>query len=588
MKQRVRSITVLALLSVVLLSACSGQSIFSSVGASLPALTQTLAQSAQPQVTAQPTVPQPVQGAAVPQSEAIAAFQGTLESIYQNVNPSVVNIRILQSATGMEGLMPGNQDLPEMPFNFPFPFNDPGNQDQQGQQAPEQQSPEQQAPDQSTPQYNQGAGSGFVWDQAGHIVTNNHVVDGAEKVEVTFSDGTTVPATVVGKDVNTDLAVIKVDVSADKLRPIQLADSTQVKVGQLAVAIGNPFGLEGTMTVGIISSMGRTLPVAEGTQARQSYSIPNIIQTDAPINPGNSGGVLVDSQGALIGVTAAIESPVRANAGIGFAIPSVTVQKVVPELIAKGSYEHPWIGISAMDLTPDLAKAMNLNADQRGALVEEVVAGGPAEMAGLRASDKQHTLDGQNVKIGGDVIVAVDGTPIKGMSELIAYLADHTSVGQQIVVSVLRDSQKTDVDLTLGKRPGAEENKAVAQTQPGKNQPNAWLGIRGADVTAGLAEAAKLPSDVKGVLVQQVENNSPAEKAGLRGGTESVTVNGEQVMVGGDVITAIDGQAVSGIQSLRNILAKHNSGDNVSLEVLRDGQLVALQVTLASYPNPGQ
>ena len=202
-------------------------------------------------------------------------------------------------------------------------------------------------------QYQSALGSGFVWDQNGDIVTNNHVVSGADKIEVTFSDGTIVPATLVGADPDSDLAVIKVDVPADKLHPVQLGDSSAVKVGQLAIAIGNPFGLEGTMTTGIISAVGRSLPANDNST--QSYTIPDVIQTDAPINPGNSGGVLVDVQGQVLGVTSAIESPVRASAGVGFAIPSAIVNNVVPALIKDGKYVHSWLGISGTTLVPDLA-----------------------------------------------------------------------------------------------------------------------------------------------------------------------------------------------------------------------------------------
>jgi 2-alkenal reductase len=233
-----------------------------------------------PQAVQQPTQAPPAQ---VPASGELAALQGTLSQIYDKVNPSVVNIQVAALA------------------NF------------QGDQIPVQ----------------QGLGSGFVWDTAGHIVTNNHVVDGAEEIQVTFADGRSVSGEVVGRDVNSDLAVLRVDLPADQLQPVQVADSTQVRVGQLAIAIGNPFGLEGTMTLGIISALGRSLPVESGFQGGAFYRIPDVIQTDAPINPGNSGGVLVNDLGQVVGVTAAIESSTGSNAGIGFAIPSAIVQRVV-------------------------------------------------------------------------------------------------------------------------------------------------------------------------------------------------------------------------------------------------------------------
>jgi 2-alkenal reductase len=293
-----------------------------------------------------------------------------------------------------------------------------------------------------------------VWDEAGHIVTNNHVVEGADKIEVTFADGTIVPATLVGANRDSDLAVIKVDVPAEELHPVRMGDSTQVKVGEIAVAIGNPFGLENTMTVGFISALGRSLPVESNGSAGPTYRIPDIIQTDAPINPGNSGGVLVNDQGEVIGVTAAIASPVQASAGIGFVIPSAIVQKVVPELIEKGHYAVPWLGISGTSLDPDLTQGMGLDAGQRGVLVVDVTPDGPADKAGLRGSDRSITVDGEDRRVGGDVIVAIGGQTLETFDDLIAYLFGSTKVGQQVTLTVLRDGQQQEVQVTLGERPG--------------------------------------------------------------------------------------------------------------------------------------
>ncbi|NNJ12615.1 PDZ domain-containing protein [Chloroflexales bacterium ZM16-3] len=350
---------------------------------------------------------------------SLAAYEGTLEQIYSQVNPSVVHVEVVEQAAAQ----------PAMPDPFGL-FNG-----QQGQ-----------------PQVQVGSGSGFLWDNQGHIVTNNHVVAGASKISVTLSDGTTVQASVVGADPTSDLAVIAVDPQATaSLQPIQVGDSTQVKVGQLAIAIGNPFGLDGTMTTGIISAIGRSLPTGSGNAP--SYTIPNVIQTDASINPGNSGGVLLDDAGRLIGVTAAIESPVRASSGVGFAIPAAVVQQEVPGLIKDGKYEHPWIGLSGSTLNPDEAQAMSLPAGQRGTLVATVVSGGPADKAGLRGSDRQVTISGMQAQVGGDVITAVDGQPVKSFDDLVAYLADHTKVGQSVKVTLLRGGKEQTIDLTLAARP---------------------------------------------------------------------------------------------------------------------------------------
>ncbi len=304
-------------------------------------------------------------------------------------------------------------------------------------------------------QVGQGAGSGFVWDTLGHIVTNNHVVDGSDSIQVTFSDGTVRSAELVGADADSDLAVIKVDLPAARLRPVELASSTEVKVGQIAIAIGNPFALENTMTVGIVSAVGRVLPVEPSGSGQLSYTIPDIIQTDAPINPGNSGGVLVDDQGQLIGVTAAIASPVRASAGVGFAIPSDIVKRVVPALIANGRYEHTWLGISGGSLTPDLTQAMNLNADQQGALIIDIVPGGPADQADLRGSNQELTINGRLFRVGGDVITAIDGQAIDNFEDLVAFLARSTEVGQQVTLSILRAGTTQTTTLELAARPSS-------------------------------------------------------------------------------------------------------------------------------------
>jgi serine protease Do len=358
--------------------------------------------------------------AQLPLPSMVEAYQGALVDVYAHVNPSVVNIRVLQKQS--------NLTHPEVP----------------GFQFPQDELPED--------FFNEGVGSGFVWDQQGHIVTNNHVIVGADKVEVTFSDGVIAIAAVVGTDVYTDLAVLKVDLPEEQLQPVTLADSKQVMVGQLAVAIGNPWGLNGTMTVGIISGLERSLPAGTASTGG-NYSIPDIIQTDAPINPGNSGGVLVDIQGHVVGVTAAIESPFRGNAGVGYAIPAAIVQKVVPSLIEDGAYQHPWIGFSGMPVGPELAQALGLDASQRGALVITIIPGSPAEKAGLRGGSRTVRVEGIETRVGGDVIVSIGGDSIRSMSDVIAYLARNTIVGQEVELGILREGKSMTLELTLGARP---------------------------------------------------------------------------------------------------------------------------------------
>jgi serine protease Do len=283
-------------------------------------------------------------------------------------------------------------------------------------------------------------------------VTNNHVVAGATRITVTFYDGTTVDATLVGTDPDSDLAVIKVDMLASQLHPVKIADSNQLKVGQLAIAIGNPFGLQGTMTVGFVSSLGRVLP-NNSTALGPSYSIPDIIQTDASINPGNSGGALLDSSGMLMGVTYAIDTNSGSSSGVGFAIPSSIVQQVAPALIKNGHYDHPWLGVSITSMNPDLASAMNLPSNQKGALVQSVTTGSPAEKAGLQASQQQVTINGLPGKVGGDIITAYNNQEVKTTDDLITDLARSGVVGQTITLSILRGGKTVQVQLTLTARP---------------------------------------------------------------------------------------------------------------------------------------
>jgi serine protease Do len=336
------------------------------------------------------------------------------------------------------------------------------------------------------------------------------------------------------------------------------------------------------MTFGIISALGRTLPVRDGTMMSATrYTIPDIIQTDAPVNPGNSGGALLDLQGRLIGVPTAIESSTRSSAGVGFAVPSVIVQKVVPELISKGSYEHPYLGVSGTTLTSQLAVAMDLPASQRGALVVEVTNDGPADKAGLRGSAKQAEIDGQEVPVGGDIIIAVEGQPVRDFEDVTTYLTRNGRVGQDITLTLLRDGEETTLTVTLAARPSAQ------RTTEQPRQPmmaRAWLGINGATLTADLAEAMDLDAAQEGVLILNVVNGSPADEAGLRGGFRALNLNGERLPIGGDVIVAVDGEDMTTMVALVELVAGKEPGDTVTLTILRDGEQSDVTVTLGERP----
>jgi S1-C subfamily serine protease len=522
-----RSLTVkvstIILLAALFLAACS----------SAPAATAALTQSTEPTAsptsvtTTAPSGEGTVAETAGQSGTGLVSYESALEAVYEKVNPSVVSIEVV------------------------------------------------------TPQ-GEALGSGFIWDAQGHIVTNNHVIDGATKIQVKFYDGSMVSASLVGADVDSDLAVIKVDEPTVDLIPIDVADSTQVKVGQVAIAIGNPFGLENTMTAGIVSAIGRTISSNAGDNSQGlNFSIPDIIQTDAPINPGNSGGPLVDDSGALIGVNSQIESTVDSNSGIGFAIPSSVVGKVVPALIQDGTYEHPYLGITGTTLTPDLATAMGLDSTQRGALVVAVTLDGPASKAGLVGSSKTVTIDDQETTVGGDVITAADGTTIKEMDDLISFLSNETVVGQKIELTILRDGKEQTVEVTLTARPGKTVNEeSVSETLLN----NIYLGVNVTPLTSEIATQMNLPHDQSGLLVEQVEAGSPADLAGLQGSYSPVLINGKRVLIGGDVITAVDGNPVTTNAELAEIIQNSSAGQEVSLTVLRDGKQMEVKATLAERP----
>jgi len=294
-----------------------------------------------------------------------------------------------------------------------------------------------------------GEGSGFVFDKKGHVITNAHVVDGATKVVVTFLDGRSYNAEIIGVDNFTDIAVIKVNADLSLLHPLSLGDSSNLQVGEPIAAIGNPFGLSGSMTSGIVSQLGRLLPSGAG------YSIPDVIQTDAAINPGNSGGPLLNMRGEIVGINTAIQSATGEFTGVGFAIPSQTVAKIVPSLIQNGEYKHPWIGISGRDIDPDLAKVLDRN-DAVGFLVVTVIPDSPASKAGLHGSENIEEIDGIQYTIGGDIILSVDGVEVRKISDILIHLQRAKSVGDDLVLEILRDGRTSNFTIVLGERPNGE------------------------------------------------------------------------------------------------------------------------------------
>jgi S1-C subfamily serine protease len=298
----------------------------------------------------------------------------------------------------------------------------------------------------------EGSGSGMVYDQEGHIITNYHVIEDADELLVTLPDETTVSAEVVGADPSNDLAVLRVDVSSELLHPIPLGQSGDLRVGQFVVAIGNPFGFERTLTVGVVSALGRVI------ESPDERFIGEIIQTDAAINPGNSGGPLLDLSGRVIGMNTAIFSPSQASAGIGFAVPVDTVRRVVPELIARGYYPHPWLGLSYVwNLSPDRAQilreaGMDVPVEE-GVLILEISADSPAAQAGLRGGQDRVRLGRTVLLIGGDILTAIDGEPIATSRDLLRFLDTQTLVGQTIQITVWRDGQEVTLPVMLDEQP---------------------------------------------------------------------------------------------------------------------------------------
>ena len=359
--------------------------------------------------------------------------QAALAALYEAVSPSVVNIQVESTASATQ--------LPEIP-GFQLP----------------------QMPDGEAP-LQRGEGSGFIYDNEGHIVTNNHVVEDAEKVIVNFNNGMWARAEVVATDPQSDLAVIKVTPPEGMVwQPLTLADNGGIKVGHMVIAIGNPFGLQNTMTTGIVSARGRGFPV--GSFGNNRYTLPDVIQTDAAINPGNSGGPLLNLDGEVVGVNFAIESQTRQNSGVGFAIPSSIVQRVVPALIADGAYQYAYLGLEGSTISPQLAEVLDLPDNTLGVYVSAVVPGGPSAAAGLKGGSEVVTgASGLEVRRGGDIVKAIDDMPVVRFEDLVSYLVTKAEPGMSVTLTVERDGEQIQLDATLGERP----QQPVAGIQVGED-----------------------------------------------------------------------------------------------------------------------
>ncbi len=335
-----------------------------------------------------------------------------LKNIYTQVNPSVVNITALSSGNALNALGGHN-------------FNN----------------------DDLLPA---GGGSGFVWDEYGHIVTNQHVVDGVSQLQITFSDGSVALAEIIGEDSSSDLAVLQIEPEGYVLRPVRRGKMEAVEVGMRVAAIGNPFGLAGSLTSGIVSAIGRSIP------SSNNFTIPASIQTDAAINPGNSGGPLLNEQGEVIGINAQIRSDVRANSGVGFALPIAIVERVVPALIQNGVYKHSYMGVYGTTLSPVCADDLKVDKTLRGAYVNEVNRGTPAAKAGLRGGDQRSPTKYLGLcpeTIGGDVILAINGEAVSSFDDILVYLEYYTSPGDVVTLAVLRKGEEIELAMTLAARP---------------------------------------------------------------------------------------------------------------------------------------
>lgn len=431
-------------------------------------------------------------------------------------------------------------------------------------------------------------GSGFVYDKLGHIVTNFHVVDGSKnnKVYVTFLDGVSYEGDIVGIDPYSDLAVIKlseVDNNlSSKLVPLELGNSSKIRIGEKVVAIGNPFGLSGSVSEGIISGLGRLMPAGDNGGSQQnpfdktqivkpvpSFSIPDIIQTDAAINPGNSGGPLIDMSANVIGINTAIFSNTGVYSGIGFAIPSNFLTKIVPLLIENGEYDHPYIGINGFDITPEIAKLLNL-PEAVGFLVINVTDNSPAKMAGILGGNKSMLINGLPIELGGDIITEIDNKPVRKVDDILSYLENYKRIGDNVNLTVLRGSDhvKQVITIPLTARPSLETNL----TSPS-------LGVIGLDVAPEIANLMNISRD-NGFLITSIIGNSSASKANLRGGYIVTEVNGTVLELGGDIIVKMDSVDIKNQMDIKNYLKTKNIGDSVIITVLREGDYLTKSLIL--------
>ena len=325
------------------------------------------------------------------------------------------------------------------------------------------------------------------------------------------------------------------------------------------------------------------------TQRRGSFSIPDIIQTDAPINPGNSGGPLLDLRGEVIGMNTAIFSSTGESAGVGFAIPSNTLQKVIPSLISSGVYQHPWLGISGTDVTPEIAESLGFN-QSRGFLVTDITSGSPADKAGIRGGYKIDNINGREIALGGDIIVAIDNNTVRKIDDILSYLEREKNVGDKVQLTVLRNgSIQETLPTTLAARPGSTaqlgQSSQQEQQQQQKQGKPAWLGISGAAVTPEIAQAMGLTPDTKGTLVIEVAAGGPADKAGIRGGYKIDNINGREIALGGDIIVGIDNRTVTTLENILTYISNEKqAGDIVQLSILRDGMSSQANVTLGEIP----